>query len=199
MSCVLKYQERSRHLTRWSSRAHRRRRVGHERDETDTTFTVDDAVDDDDDDGDEALATFSSSKTIHESVDVVRIAPFPAPPVIEEDEASPVDWAPALPPRERCRPTWPTYSRITLLVLKPGQRSKRQCNASCCITRYVTRHISLSVMARRTRRARACERPRTRARSTLLADAARLLQVRCACTKVPRWQRVLTWEAPARS
>ena len=30
-------------------------------------------------------------------------AGFPAPPVIEEDEASPVDWAPALPPIER----WP--------------------------------------------------------------------------------------------
>ena len=71
--------------------------------ETDTTFNMDDALDDDDDDGDEALATFSSSKTIHESADVVRIAAFPAPPVIEEDEASPVDWAPALPPRDR----WP--------------------------------------------------------------------------------------------
>ena len=43
--------------------------------ETDTTFNMDDALDDDDDDGDEALATFSSSKTIHESADVVRIAP----------------------------------------------------------------------------------------------------------------------------
>ena len=71
--------------------------------ETDTTFNMDDALDDDDDDGDEALATFSSSKTIHESADVVRIAAFPAPPVIEEDEASPVDWAPALPPKDR----WP--------------------------------------------------------------------------------------------
>ena len=65
--------------------------------ETDTTFTIDDVIDDDDDDGDEALATFSSSKTIHESADVVRIAPFPAPPVIEAEEASPVDWASALP------------------------------------------------------------------------------------------------------
>ena len=71
--------------------------------ETDTAFNLDDALDDDDDDGDEALATFSSSKTIHESADVVRIAPFPAPPVIEADEASPVDWASALPPREH----WP--------------------------------------------------------------------------------------------
>ena len=71
--------------------------------ETETTFNMDDALDDDDDDGDETLATFSSSKTIHESADVVRIAPFPAPPVIEEDEASPVDWTSALPPRDR----WP--------------------------------------------------------------------------------------------
>ena len=71
--------------------------------ETDTTFTIDDALDDDNDDGDEALATFSSSKTIHESAGVVRIASFPAPPVIEADEASPVDWASALPPRDQ----WP--------------------------------------------------------------------------------------------
>ena len=71
--------------------------------ETDTTFTIDDAVDDDGGDSDEALATFSSSKTIHESADVVRIAPFPALPIIESDEASTVDWASALPPRDQ----WP--------------------------------------------------------------------------------------------
>ena len=72
--------------------------------ETDTTFTIYDALDDDDGDCDEALATFSSSKTIRESAGIVRIAPFLAPPVIDVDEASPVDWAPALPPRDR----WPT-------------------------------------------------------------------------------------------
>ena len=71
--------------------------------ETDATFTIDDGVDDDDDDGGKAMTTFSSSKTIHESADVVRIAPFPAPPVIEADKASPVDWASALPPRDQ----WP--------------------------------------------------------------------------------------------
>ena len=66
-------------------------------------MTIDDAVDDDDDDDDEALATFSSSKTIHESANVVRVAPFPAPPIIETEEASTVDWTSALPPEDQ----WP--------------------------------------------------------------------------------------------
>ena len=33
----------------------------------------------------------------------MRVAPFPATPVVEADEASPVDWASALPPKEK----WP--------------------------------------------------------------------------------------------
>ena len=84
--------------------------------ETDTTFNMDDTLDDDDDDGDDALTTFSSSKTIHESADVVRIAPFPAPPVIDVDEASPVDWAPALPPRDR----WPADLADHLFANNPA-------------------------------------------------------------------------------
>ena len=142
--------------------------------ETDTTFNMDDALDDDDDDGDEALATFSSSKTIHESADVVRIAAFPAPPVIEEDEASPVDWAPALPPRDR----WP--ADLADLHANNPAGAQTWTEVETAMQRLVlyhavrdTTHLSL-VMARRTRRARARERPRTRARSTLLAVAARL-------------------------
>ena len=59
--------------------------------ETESTLMIDDAFDDDgadDDDGDEALATFSSSKVIHESAGIVRVSAFPEPPAIEPDDAS---------------------------------------------------------------------------------------------------------------
>ena len=143
--------------------------------ETDTTFNMDDALDDDDDDGDEALATFSSSKTIHESADVVRIAAFPAPPVIEEDEASPVDWAPALPPKDR----WPADLADLHANNPAGAQTWTEVEAA--MQRLVLYHAVrdttrlIFAMARRSRRAHARERPCTRARSTLLADAARLL------------------------
>ena len=154
--------------------------------ETDTTFNMDDALDDDDDDGDEALATFSSSKTIHESADVVRIAAFPAPPVIEEDEASPVDWAPALPPRDR----WP--ADLADLHANNPAGAQTWTEVETAMQRLVlyhavrdTTHLSLSWHAARDAPAHARDRARTRARSTLLADAARLLQVQSACAKVP--------------
>ena len=133
--------------------------------ETDTTFTVDDAVDDDDDDGDEALATFSSSKTIHESVDVVRIAPFPAPPVIEEDEASPVDWAPALPPIER----WP--ADLADLFANNPAGAQTWTEVETAMQRLVlyhavrdTTHLSLSWHAARDAPAHARDRARAHAR-----------------------------------
>ena len=64
--------------------------------ETDTNVdALDD--DDDDDDGDESLATFSSAKTIHESDDVVRIAAFPSPPLVERADPTEVDWEAAMP------------------------------------------------------------------------------------------------------
>ena len=143
--------------------------------ETDTTFNMDDALDDDDDDGDEALATFSSSKTIHESTDVVRIAAFPAPPVIEEDEASPVDWAPALPPKDR----WPADLADLHANNPAGAQTWTEVEAA--MQRLVLYHAVrdtmrlIFAMARRSRRAHAHERPCTRARSALLAVAARLL------------------------
>ena len=143
--------------------------------ETDTTFNMDDALDDDDDDGDEALATFSSSKTIHESADVVRVAAFPAPPVIEEDEASPVDWAPALPPKDR----WPADLADLHANNPAGAQTWTEVEAA--MQRLVLYHAVrdttrlIFAMARRSRRAHAHERPCTRARSTLLAVAARLL------------------------
>ena len=74
--------------------------------------------------------------------------------------------------RQTGRPTWPTCSRIILLVFKPGRRSKRQCSASCRITRYVSRHISICHGAPRATRTRTRETARTRARRPLLADAA---------------------------
>ena len=143
--------------------------------ETDTTFNMDDALDDDDDDGDEALATFSSSKTIHESADVVRVAAFPAPPVIEEDEASPVDWAPALPPKDR----WPADLADLHANNPAGAQTWTEVEAA--MQRLVLYHAVrdttrlIFAMARRSRRAHAHERPCTRARSALLAVAARLL------------------------
>ena len=143
--------------------------------ETDTTFNMDDALDDDDDDGDEALATFSSSKTIHESDDVVRVAAFPAPPVIEEDEASPVDWAAALPPKDR----WPADLADLHANNPAGAQTWTEVEAA--MQRLVLYHAVrdttrlIFAMARRSRRAHAHERPCTRARSALLAVAARLL------------------------
>ena len=130
--------------------------------ETDTTFAVDDAVDDDDDDGDEALATFSSSKTIHESSDVVRIAPFPAPPVIEEDEASPVDWASALPPREY----WPADLADLFANNPAGARTWTEVETA--MQRLVTYHAvrattHLYLSWRAARNAHAHERTRARA------------------------------------
>ena len=47
---------------------------------------------------DESIPTFSSSKMIAECDDVVRVAAFPTPPVVEEEEATVVDWAAATPP-----------------------------------------------------------------------------------------------------
>ena len=141
--------------------------------ETDTTFNMDDALDDDDDDGDEALATFSSSKTIHESAGVVRIAPFPAPPAIEEDEASPVDWAPALPPRDR----WP--ADLADLFANNPAGAQTWTEVETAMQRLVlyhavrdTTHLSLSWRAARDAPAHARDRARAHARRcspTLLA------------------------------
>ena len=47
---------------------------------------------------DESIPTFSSSRMIAECGDVVRVATFPAPPVVEKEEATVVDWAAATPP-----------------------------------------------------------------------------------------------------
>jgi hypothetical protein len=147
--------------------------------ETDTTFAVDDAVDDDDDDGDEALATFSSSKTIHESSDVVRIAPFPAPPVIEEDEASPVDWASALPPREY----WPADLADLFANNPAGARTWTEVETAMqrLVTYHavrVTTHLYLSWRAARDAHAR--ERTRARAHARRCSPTLPRLQLHCS-------------------
>ena len=147
--------------------------------ETDTTFAVDDAVDDDDDDGDEALATFSSSKTIHESSDVVRIAPFPAPPVIEEDEASPVDWASALPPREY----WPADLADLFANNPAGARTWTEVETAMqrLVTYHavrVTTHLYLSWRAARDAHAHARDRAHAR---TLDAARRRCPALRYIC------------------
>ena len=64
------------------------------------------AFDDDDDEatnGDESMATNSSAKIIHESAEIVRVAAFPSPPVVEREDPTEVGWEAALPPRDR----WP--------------------------------------------------------------------------------------------
>ena len=58
-------------------------------------------IDDDDDsptDGGTMLPTFSMAQTLHESADVVRVASFPPPPVVEASEPTAVDWDAATPP-----------------------------------------------------------------------------------------------------
>ena len=67
-------------------------------DDTDTELA---GIDDDDEspsDGETKLPTFSMVRTLHESVDVVRIALFPPPPVVESAEPTAVDWNAATPP-----------------------------------------------------------------------------------------------------
>jgi hypothetical protein len=51
----------------------------------------------------ESIPTFSSCKKISECKEVIRVAQFPAPPFIEEELATAVDWEAALPPPDR----WP--------------------------------------------------------------------------------------------
>ena len=67
-----------------------------------TETELDDAFDDANY-SDEAIPTFSSPKLIAECDDVVRVAAFPTPPVVEKEEATEVDWAAATPPPDR----WP--------------------------------------------------------------------------------------------
>ena len=45
------------------------------------------------------MATFSSAKTIHKSADVVRVAAFPSPPLVEREDPTEVDWEATLPTR----------------------------------------------------------------------------------------------------
>ena len=76
-------------------------------DDTDTELA---GIDDDDEspsDGETKLPTFSMVRTLHESVDVVRIASFPPPPVVESAEPTAVDWDTATPPME----DWPSGLR----------------------------------------------------------------------------------------
>ena len=66
--------------------------------DTDTELA---GIDDDDDsptDGETKLPTFSMVRTLHESADVVRVASFPPPPVVEPGEPTAVDWDAATPP-----------------------------------------------------------------------------------------------------
>ena len=144
--------------------------------ETDTTFTIDDALDDDDGDehGDESMATFPSAKTIHESTDVVRVAAFPSPPLMEREDPAEVDWEAAQPPRDQ----WPADLGDLYANNPAGARTWPEVEAAMqrLVIYHAVRDMSriLSVTARRARRASA--RTRTRTQRTL--PAARR---RCRC------------------
>ena len=79
-----------------------------------TETELDDAFDDANY-SDESIPTFSSSKMIAECDDVVRVAAFPTPPVVEEEEATAVDWAAATPPPH----LWPK-DKEDLFANNPG-------------------------------------------------------------------------------
>ena len=66
--------------------------------DTDTELA---GLDDDDDpptDSETKLPAFSMVRTLHESADVVRVAPFPPPPTVDPGEPTEVDWDAATPP-----------------------------------------------------------------------------------------------------
>ena len=143
------------------------------------TDTVDDALvgDDGDEHGDESLATFSSAKTIHESADVVRVAAFPSPPVVEREDPTEVDWEAAMPVQ------WPADPDDLFANNPAGARTWPEIEAAMhqLVAYHAVRDMSriLSVMARPARRANA----RTPAHAALAppalpADAAAAL---CLC------------------
>ena len=75
---------------------------------------------------------------------------------------------------------------LTLQYTRLG--SKRQCSASCCITRYVTRRVS-SPPWHAARDAPAHTRDRARALARRCSPSLlACLQVQSACAKVPSWQ-----------
>ena len=113
---------------------------------------------------------FSSSKTIAECDDVVRVAAFPALPIVEKEEPTEVDWAAATPPPGR----W-SKDLGDMFANNPA-RARTWDEVEAAMQRLVIYHAVrdtqrslLSVTARRARRA---AHARTRARTTLLADAA---------------------------
>ena len=75
--------------------------------ETDTELAGLDADNDQPTDSETKLPTFSMVRTLHESTDVVRIAPFPPPPIVEPGEPKEVDWDAATPPTA----DWPSGLR----------------------------------------------------------------------------------------
>ena len=95
----------------------------------------------------------------------MRIAPFPAPPVIEADEASPVDWASALPPRDQ----WP--ADLADLHANNPAGAKTWLEVETAMQRLVlyhtvrdTAHLSLAWRAARDAPAHARDRARAHAR-----------------------------------
>ena len=146
-------------------------------DETETE--LDDAFDDANY-SDESIPTFSSSKMIAECDDVVRVAAFPTPPVVEKEDATEVDWAAATPPPH----LWPKDKEDLFANNPGGARTWDEVEAAMHrlvlyhAVRDTERSNSLSWRAAR-------DAPRTRARahasrcSTGAAAASALLRITC--------------------
>ena len=162
-----------------------------------TETELDDAFDDANY-SDESIPTFSSSKMIAECDDVVRVAAFPTPPVVEEEEATAVDWAAATPPQH----LWPKDKEDLFANNPGGARTWDEVEAAMHrlvlyhAVRDTERSISLSWRAAR-------DAPRARARahasrcSTGAAAASALLRLNCTGRSGARTKGLRTaWPAP---
>ena len=89
--------------------------------ETELDGTFDDATY-----SDESIPTFSSSKMIPECDDVVRVAAFPTPPVVEREDATKVDWTTATPPPDR----WPKDKEDLFAGNPAGARTWEEVEAA---------------------------------------------------------------------
>lgn len=96
------------------------------------------------------ITTFSSMKVIAECDDVVRVARFPEPPVVEREAPTEVDWAAATPPPEQ----WPSDLNDLFRGNPAGAATWQEVETA--MLRLVTYHavsdsvVSLTLMARPT-------------------------------------------------
>ena len=126
---------------------------------------------------DESIPTFSSSKMIAECDDAVCVAAFPAPPVVEKEEATEVDWAAATPPPH----LWPKDLGDLFANNPGGARTWDEVEAAMHrlvlyhAVRGTIRFLSLSWRAAR-------DAPRSRARTHARTHHAVRRRCRCFCS-----------------